>query len=276
MIAPGSLRRLLLSAGLTAAISLSPAWAAAQDGSLADVRRLVDRGAYAEALTALEPAAGKDAALADLLRAEIELRTGKYAEAEKSAARAAKDKAQRPAAVALRAEALAARGKLADAIAALRDVESDPEARRARLLLGEYLIQSGKRADARAPLMTLIQDYNSDVIKSTGAAGLTMVGRAAHLLRSARDANDAYGEAEKAGGKTSVETLLGRAELFLEKYNPGGAGTVVKEAEALAPNDPRVRVMKARVMLENAMDFDGADSELRRALEVNPALPSAF
>jgi tetratricopeptide (TPR) repeat protein len=272
------MRRLVWSAGLAAALALTltTVSASAQQGSLADVRKLVDRGAYTEALEALKPASGKDAAAADLLRAEIELRTGKYAEAEKSAERAAKDKAQKPAAVALRAEALAARGKLADAIAALRDVEAEPEARRARLLLGEYLIQTGKRADARAPLMTLIQDYNNDTIKSTDADGLTMVGRAAHLLRSARDANDAYNDAEKAGGKTRIETLLSRADLFLDKYNPGGAGAVVKEAEALAPNDPRVRVMKARVMLENAMDFDGADSELRRALSVNPALPSAF
>ncbi len=272
------MRRLVSSAGLAAALALTltTVSASAQQGSLADVRKLVDRGAYTEALEALKPASGKDAAAADLLRAEIELRTGKYAEAEKSAERAAKDKALKPAAVALRAEALAARGKVADAIAALRDVEAEPEARRARLLLGEYLIQTGKRADARAPLMTLIQDYNNDTIKSTDADGLTMVGRAAHLLRSARDANDAYNDAEKAGGKTRIETLLSRADLFLDKYNPGGAGAVVKEAEALAPNDPRVRVMKARVMLENAMDFDGADSELRRALSVNPALPSAF
>ncbi|MBL9024731.1 MAG: tetratricopeptide repeat protein [Myxococcales bacterium] len=272
------MRRLVSSAGLAAALALTltTVSASAEQGSLADVRKLVDRGAYTEALEALKPASGKDAAAADLLRAEIELRTGKYAEAEKSAERAAKDKALKPAAVALRAEALAARGKVADAIAALRDVEAEPEARRARLLLGEYLIQTGKRADARAPLMTLIQDYNNDTIKSTDADGLTMVGRAAHLLRSARDANDAYNDAEKAGGKTRIETLLSRADLFLDKYNPGGAGAVVKEAEALAPNDPRVRVMKARVMLENAMDFDGADSELRRALSVNPALPSAF
>jgi len=270
------MRNRLLCAALAASLALSTGAAWGQDATLGEARKLVDRAAYSEALQAIAPlASGKDAAAASLIRAEVELRTGKYADAEKTAEKAAKDKAHRVPAVTLRAESLAARGKIADAIAALRDIEQEPDARRARLLLGEYLILSGKRGEARAPLMTLIQDYNSDAITSNDVVGLTMVARAAHLLRSARDANDAYNDAEKAGGKKNVETLLGRADLFLEKYNPGGAGQVVKEAEAIAPNDPRVRVMKARVMLDNAMDFGGAEAELRRALEVNPLLPSA-
>jgi tetratricopeptide (TPR) repeat protein len=248
-----------------------PVWA--QASGLDDVRKLIDKAEYAEAMQAVT--SSKDTRGA-LLRAEIELRTGKYVEAEKSAARAAEDPAQRGDAAALRAEALAARGKHAEAIKVLREVEKEPSARRARLLLGEYLIATGKRGDARAPLMTLVADYNRDVIKNTDAAGLTLVGRAAHLLRSARDANDAYNGAEKAGGKQRVDTLLYRADLFLDKYDPGHAAQVVKEAEQLAPKDPRVRVYKARVMLENAMDFGGAEAEIRRALDVNPNLTEAY
>lgn len=269
--------RTLSSCLLAAALFISPLGAAAQDASLDEAKKLVDRAAYTEALELLGPlSSGKDAARAALLLAEIELRTGKYAEAEKTAERAMKDAKLKPAAGALKAESLALRGKMDAAISTLRDLEQDPEARRARLLLGEYLIMTGKRADARAPLMTLVEDYNNDTIKSTDPEGLSMVGRAAHLLRSARDANEAYNDAEKAGAKTRVDTLLSRAELFLDKYDPGHAGQVVKEAEALAPNDPRVRVMKARVMLDNAMDFDGAEAELRRALEVNPSLSGAY
>lgn len=247
----------------------SPAWLAA--------KKLVDRAEYAEALTEIAKlASGPEAKAAALLRAEVELRTGRYEDAEKSAASAASEARLAGRAYALMGEALASRGKLDEAIAALRRVESEPEARRARLLLGEYLILSGKRGEARAPLMTLIADYNADTITSSDAEGLSMVGRAAHLLRSARDANDAYNDAEKAGAKERVETLLWRAELFLDKYDPGHAGQVVAEAEKLAPKDPRVRIAKARVLLETAMDFEAAESELRRALEVNPKLAEAY
>src|SRR5438045_2835290 len=82
--------------------------------------------------------------------------------------------------------------------------------------------------------------------------------------------------AEKAGGKKLVETLLFRAALFLDKYDPGHAGEMVKEAQKLAPRDPRVHVAMARVKLENAMDFEAAESEVRQALEVNPELASAY
>ncbi len=269
------MRRAILAGALVGALLLSARPTGAQPRPVTEVRELIDRARYAEALSALGPA-GSTTGEAGLLRAEVELRTGKYAEAAKTAERVRKaDPPLKASAAALQAEALASSGKLAEAIVVLREVEQDPGARRARLLLGEYLILSGKRGDARGPLMTLIQDYNSDAIASTDAAGLTWVGRAAHLLRSPRDANDAYNDAEKAGGKRRVETLLFRADLFLDKYDPGHAGQVVKEAEALAPADPRVRAMKARVMLENALDFGGAESEIRRALEVNPALSQA-
>src|SRR4029078_9589219 len=98
----------------------------------------------------------------------------------------------------------------------------------------------------------------------------------AHLLRSPRDANDAYNAAEKVGSKKLVETLLWRSDLFLDKYAPGHAGEVVKEALKLAPRDPRVHVAMARVKLENAMDFEAAESEIKQALEVNPNLTSAY
>src|SRR5690349_10180076 len=79
-----------------------------------------------------------------------------------AAAQAAK-KAGGPAPVAavLRAQALEATGHVDQAIEVLREVEGDPLARRARLLLGEYLIATGRRKEARAPLMTLIEDYNA-------------------------------------------------------------------------------------------------------------------
>src|SRR6266516_1240558 len=102
-------------------------------------------------------------------------------------------------------------------------VRNDPNARCVRFFLGQFFIETGRRVDAQDPLMTIISDYNQNAIQPTDAEGLTLVGRAAHLLRSARDANDAYNQAEKAAGKARVETLLFRADLFLDKYDPGHA-----------------------------------------------------
>ncbi len=203
------------------------------------------------------------------------LRTGKYQEADAAAQVAKKGGAPASVAAVVRGQALEATGQIDRAIEVLREVEGDPLARRARLMLGEYLIATGRRKDARAPLMTLIEDYNADAIGAVDAEGLTLVGRAAHLLRSARDANDAFNDAEKAGGNLRIDMLLWRAELFLDKYDPGHAGQVVQEAAKLAPEDPSVRIAIARVKLESALDFDGAEAELRKALEVNPRLAAA-
>ncbi len=269
----------LLCLGLCGALGATPA--RADDAELDQAAKAIARAEYADAQAILDKLGGDKAPpRATLLGAELALRTGKYAVAAEQADKLKKDKKHRAAAAALRAEALFSQGKSQEAIELLQSAEPWPEARKARLLLGEYLIKTGKRKEARAPLMTLIDDYNradSDplAITSSNAEGLTWVGRAAHLLRSAAEANDAYKEAERAGGKGRVDTLLNRADLFLEKYDPGHAAEVVLDAEKVAPNDPRVRVMKARVLLENAMDFGGAEAEIRRALEINPSLPEA-
>lgn len=259
-----------------ALLALAPATAQGT-APLARAEAALARGDFAAAEKEITSAPAGERAAALLLRARLELVTGRYAEAAKSAKSAAALGGEtKIAAAPIRAQALSRQGKTAEAIAVLREVEGEETARRARLLLGELLIASGKRGEAKAPLMTLVQDYNDDKIGMTDAEGLTLVGRAAHLLRSARDANDAYNEAEKAGGKQRVETLLYRAELFLDKYDPGHAGQVVKEALKLEPRNPDAHVMMARVKLESAMDFAAAESEIAQALEVNPNLPAAY
>jgi tetratricopeptide (TPR) repeat protein len=274
MMRTHSLRTALLVASLTALT----APARAEDEALARAGAAVSRGDYALAEKEVgSVTSGPDHPKAQLELARLQLLTGRFADAIATARSAAgHGKEARSEAAAIRGEALAQQGKTAEAIAALKEVEQEDGARRARLLLGELLIRSGKRADAKIPLLTLIEDYNQDKITSADAVGLTLVGRAAHLLRSPRDANDAFGAAEKAGGKKLVETLLYRGELFLDKYDPGDAGSVVKEALKLAPRDPRAHVAMARVKLENAMDFEGAESEVRQALEVNSNLPAAY
>jgi tetratricopeptide (TPR) repeat protein len=263
------LRLLALAVALAGSLALTPARADAPP-EIARATAAVARGDYAAAEKELAQAKGAEALLA---KARLELATGKYAAAV-ATARGVSGKARFEAA-AVRARALAAQGKLDEAIAACREVEREDDARRARLVLGEILIRAGKRAQARAPLMTLIEDYNADKITAADAEGLAMVGRAAHLLRSPRDANDAFNAAERAGAKKLAEALLWRAELFLDKYDPGHAGEMVKEALAIEPKNPDARALMARVRLESSMDFEAAESELRQALEVNPSLAAA-
>jgi Flp pilus assembly protein TadD len=185
-----------------------------------------------------------------------------------------------PGAVGRRATLVAARalvrsGRLADAEAKLRAVEGDADAREARLLLGEVLLELGRRKDAEPRLRTLIEDYNDGKIGENDGHGLALVGRAAHLLRSPRDANEAFGEAE-AAGTFERQLLLWRAELFLEKYDPGHAEEVLVDVLERAPNDPDALVMMAEVRLVQAFDFVEAERLARAALAQNPRLARAF
>jgi Flp pilus assembly protein TadD len=211
-----------------------------------------------------------------LALAEVRRITGRYAEAQATAqaARAASPALGLRARV-IEAQALSARGALAEAEAVLREVEADPAAREARLYLGEILLEQGRRSDAEGPLMTLIEDYNEDRIAEGDGPGLALVGRAAYLLRSPRDANDAFNAAERAA-PGDVRTLLWRAELFLDKYDPGHAEEVLLELLAQAPEHPEANVWLAHVRLAQALDFDEAERLARAALAVNPRLTAAY
>lgn len=220
-------------------------------------------------------ASGKDRATAWFGLAQTRLATGRYDEAAKDAARAASlDKRLRFDALPLQAEALRRQGKVHEAIALLTPWKDQPSARRLRLVLGDLHLEMGRVEEARELLLTLIDDYNDGSIAKSDAEGLALVGRAAHLLRSARDANDAYAESEKAGRR--VETLLWRAELFLEKYDPGHAEEVVNEALDLAPNHPEALVLLAKVKLDQTLDFGAAERAVAKALAINPKLAGAY
>jgi tetratricopeptide (TPR) repeat protein len=238
-------------------------------GALASGLAALASADYATAEKELAQVTGAGEAEAKIGLARAALEQGKHAEAEKYALAAmggAKVKA-----TVMRAEIAAAQGKMQDAIKLLEGVKTakGAEARRARLLLGEYLIATGKRADADDPLHKVIEEYNDGTVTSRDAVGLAEVGRAAFLLRSAKDANTAFKESERAD-KKRVETFLWAAELFLDKYDPGHAEDEVKDAMAVAPKHPGVLVMMARVKLEQTLDFEEAEKLVKKALEVNP------
>lgn len=239
-------------------------------------REALEASKYADAEAHFRAAlGGGKRAEAELGLAETLLSTGRYADAVAAAGRAGKGKTLKAEAAWVEGEALRRQGKIAEAEAALRKVEKDPDARRARLLLGEVLLERGAEQDAEAVLMTIINDYNDDKIPKTDGPGLSLVGRAAHLLRSPRDANDAFNESERVL-KGDVQTLLWRGELFLEKYDPGHAEEVIKEILAKAPDHPEANATMAFVKLDQAFDFDEAERLAKKALAVNPKLTGPY
>src|SRR5260370_4652712 len=102
-----------------------------------------------------------------------------------------------------------------------------------------------------------------------------MVGRAMHLLRHAKDANREYNESERAE-RGRVQTLLWRADLYLDKYDPGHAEEVLSEAVKMARRRGDAMVASARVKLGEALDFDGEEKLVRDALAVNPNHAGAY
>jgi len=222
---------------------------------------------------ALTDASTRPEAAAGLAR--ILLLTGRYEQISKELG----DLGRAPDAVLLaarctEAEALRRLGRLDDAEKVLASVAGQKDAFGAQLLLGEVLLERGRRDEATRALMGLIEAYNDDRIGPDDATNLARVGRAAHLLRSPHDANDAFNQSEQAG-PASVTTLLWRAELFLDKYDPGHAEEVLGEARAQSPGNPEVLVWTAQLKLAQALDFEAAERLAREALAVDPKLARA-
>jgi cellulose synthase operon protein C len=212
-----------------------------------------------------------------LVRAQAMFEQGLFADAERYATQAASEPGQRLAAVALRAEILAAQGKVEEAIKLL-DPNKDGQGtggRRVRLELGELLIRAGRRADAEPLLRKFADEYTSDAITSSDAEGLAMVGRAMDLLRHPKDAKDAYNQSERAQAGR-LETLLWRAEQWIEHEDPGHAGEVLAEALKIAPHRADAMVLLARAKLQDNLDFDAAEKLVNDALAVNPKHTGAY
>ncbi len=215
---------------------------------------------------------------ARLLLASLLIETGRLDEAlalelpHRSSARAAR----------LVATAHRNRGELERALEVLSAADSKnattPEDLELRLLRGEIFIEQGKRARAERELMHLIEAYGNgfleDLSSSQRGQALTSMGRAAHLLRAPRDANEAFNEAEELGHHTT-RLLLYRGELFLEKYDTAHASEVAGEAREQAPRHPDVLVLEANIRLAERLAFEEAEELARQALKVDPFHPRA-
>ncbi len=260
---------------------------------LAEGARLVEAGQLTEAEEILNKLGGGDKPRAQLLLARGQYLRGNYTKARELLAGARSgDEATKLEALLIDAKLLAIAGKRAEAIALLEPKKGVvtgvkptraqapliAAARALRIQLGELYIDVGKRGDADEPLHAVIDEYED--LDPSDVVGLTDVGRAAHLLRAIRDANQAYSEAEKAsqgaGERPPVELLRRRGLLFLEKYDAGHAEEVLRDAKKLAPKRADLLVLEARLVLEQALDFDGANKLLNEAIALNDKLPEIY
>ena len=224
-------------------------------------------------LTAALQGSNKAAALLGL--SELLLITGRYPESIERAKQALTAGADAQAVAVAQARALRASGEVEAAFGLLRPIPLKDAGPEVRLLLGELLLDAGKRAEAEPLLMTLIDDYNEDRVKETDAVGLSRVGRAGYLLRRPKTATDGFNLSEQAENGV-VRTLLYRAELFLDRYDPGQAEDVLNEALQIAPQHPEANMLLAEVRLAQAFDFDDAERLARLALAQNPKLSHAY
>jgi cellulose synthase operon protein C len=204
--------------------------------------------------------------------ARAALDEGRYADAErlgKQAAAAGGDAGL--SGLALQARALAAQGKVDQAIALLdpKKTAAGTGGRKVRVELGELLIRVGRRADAEPVLRSLADDYNSDAFPATDAESLALVGRAMHLLRHAKDANTTFKESMKAD-KKGLDAHLWWAQLFQDYDDPGDAEQELKTALEIAPRNADATAMLARLKLDQNFDFDGAEKLVKEVLAVNP------
>jgi tetratricopeptide (TPR) repeat protein len=173
-----------------------------------------------------------------------------------------------PAAAAILAQILTARGKYREAQALLEPIAARDPAGDAALELALLYRTIGRSGDAQ-PILTAIFRPGS---ASSDPGVLLRAARAAHALNRARDANILYRDAERAGADPAVvESAWGR--LFLEKYNRPEA---LKSFQAALTADPKwapAHAGLARVLEDE--DPPKAAEAAARAIAIDPNLADA-
>ncbi|HET7541298.1 MAG TPA: tetratricopeptide repeat protein [Polyangiaceae bacterium] len=265
-VAPGAVAK---PAAISAADLPAPA-------RLARANQRFELSAYKEAEAEFRALlSSPEGAAARLGLGQVLVKTGRASEAISVLSPLLSDPARVASAALFTARAQQALGLVRAAEATLRAVPEEHSSFAVQLELGSVLLREGRRADAEPVLMTIVSAYNDDRIQDSDGAAMALVGRAAQLLRSPKDANQAYEAAERAlPGDT--QTLLFRCSLFLEKYDPGHAEEVLNEILAKAPAEPEALQLLARVKLAQALDFDEAERLARLALSVNPKSGAAY
>ena len=170
--------------------------------------------------------------------------------------------AKDPNVVALRARALMARGKYADAEAMLRPVASKAVTSEAALQLGLLMKMLGRDASTVLPRVATLSETSDDPVEvARGARALRALGRF-------QEANAAYRDAAMAApANPEIQTAWG--DLFLEKYNKAEALRSFQMALQLDAKYAPALMGAARTLADE--NPPQAITFAKRALEVNPS-----
>jgi len=259
------------SAAIAAALLLTAAAAARE--ARADLKSARDkflRGDYKGAEAELDRIKGKQADDARLERARIQLRTGRYAEAEKNARAVtqSRDSGTATEARLFLAEVLRATGRLDEAKKELEPiVRKQPDRRRARWLLGLTYRDLGDRRAVEL-WKALDDEFVKNQLDEKESDTWFYLAEAWRYLDNLDDANGAYQQAIDRN-PTFHEANLYYGYLFLEKYNPRDAAESFDEILKVDPHHPDAHAGMAAVKLEASYDLPAATTHLARALEVN-------
>lgn len=234
-------------------------------------------GDYQGARADLGKVKGSEREPAELLLARLDMRVGRYDQAEKRAAKLTRSKNPDTAAGArvLLAELYRLRGRYQDARRELEPLVARDKSRlRARLILGLVYRDLGQKARAEPLLDMFFTDFNSGAIDENSAENLFYVAQAARYLSVFEDANHSFQEAVNLDPNL-LEANIEWGLFGLEKYAVGLAEQSFDEVLKIDPNHPDAHAGMAMVKLEQSYDLAAALFHLEKALAQNKAhLPS--
>lgn len=263
----GTHRAMSLVTAALVAVALAGQAAAA---GLAEGRRALAAGEWAQAEAALKSAPPSERPGASLVMAELYILTGRYPEAMAAAQAAAAAPAQRGRALCLLGEARVEAGRMAEGVAAFRAaLAANPRELRARVYLADTLQRMGRGQEAEPLLDQFFREFNAGTIDRKSAEQLTYTAMAARRLEAWQDASDTFQDAT-AAASGFVLANLEWGDLFLEKYRADEAERCYADVLKVNPRHPRALTGLARAALEANYDVRKATRLADEALRSNP------
>ena len=237
--------------------------------------KLFNAGAYDAAERLFESELKKEGenGAAHLGLARVYERTGRYEEMLEELELAAKIEAFSSAAELEKLEHLVRIGEYKKARKGLESfLDSNDENLKGMMLLGELYYLLGEVNEGDRIMNLYGQVFNKG--KAESAEDLTLVGMAMFNTEAYQDAEYAFSLAREADSKY-IQAYLQSGNNFLEKYNQTDAEQMFDAVLEIDANHPLARVGIAHVLVNARRDYEGAKSEIAKALEVNPKLIEA-
>ncbi len=169
----------------------------------------------------------------------------------------------------LEAKSLVSRGRLADALARLREVlEADPGNPAALALSGVAQFSMGKRQEGLARMQSAVQAAPGVYENQRNLAN------ALHVSGRLDEAASAY-RAALSIQPSSAESHFGLGNVLLARQDTEGAVSEYRKALSAAPSSPQVLAALGSA-LDAKGDGAGAEQALRQALQADPGMSDAW